>query len=66
MGFIAAEFPPSIKAHGQMSPLTRQKLPAEIAEDAQHIGALRLEIGDNPFGEFLAYITGFLISENMY
>ena len=28
--FIAAEFPPSIKANGQMSPLTRQKLPAEI------------------------------------
>ena len=28
--FIAADFPPSIKANGQMSPLTRQKLPAEI------------------------------------
>ena len=28
--FIAADFAPSIKAHGQMSPLTRQKLPADI------------------------------------
>ena len=28
--FIAADFPPSIKTNGQMSALTKQKLPAEI------------------------------------
>jgi twitching motility protein PilU len=28
--FIAADFPPSIKSHGQMSPLTRQKLPSDV------------------------------------
>jgi twitching motility protein PilU len=28
--FIACDFPPSIKAHGRMAPLTNQKLPAEI------------------------------------
>ena len=28
--FIAADFPPSIKAHGRMAPLTNQKLPAEV------------------------------------
>jgi twitching motility protein PilU len=28
--FIASDFPPSIKAHGRMAPLTNQKLPAEV------------------------------------
>ncbi|MBK7472047.1 MAG: Flp pilus assembly complex ATPase component TadA [Betaproteobacteria bacterium] len=28
--FIAADFPPSIKAQGRMAPLTNQKLPAEV------------------------------------
>ena len=34
--FIAADFPPSIKANGQMSPLTRQKLPADITRQLAH------------------------------
>ena len=34
--FIAAEFPPSIKSHGSMQPLTSQKLSAEVTRTLAH------------------------------
>ena len=34
--FIAADFPPSIKSHGSMQPLTAQKLGAEITRKLAH------------------------------
>ena len=34
--FIAADFPPSIKSHGSMQPLTSQKLSAEVTRTLAH------------------------------
>jgi twitching motility protein PilU len=34
--FIAADFPPSMKAHGQMQPLTQQKLSAQATRTLAH------------------------------
>ncbi len=35
--FIAADFPPSMKAHGGMKPLTQQKLTAEVTRLLAHV-----------------------------
>jgi len=34
--FIAADFPPSMKSHGSMKPLTAQKLTAEVTRELAH------------------------------
>src|SRR4029079_19485870 len=34
--FIASDFPPSMKSHGAMTPLTQQKLTAEITRQLAH------------------------------
>ena len=34
--FISADFPPSMKSNGQMSPLSKQKLPADVTRQLAH------------------------------